>query len=69
MKPHVQFFAGMIIGVISPLIAMLIVSGIVLVSSMTYEDELAEAQKYCDMVEKGLWPDYNQNYKEVCLKK
>lgn len=67
MKPHVQFLVGMAIGVVAPLIGMLLLSGFILVSSMSYEDEVAEAKKYCDMVEKGLWPDYNQNFKEMCV--
>lgn len=28
------------------------------VSTMDYEDELAERELYCDMVKEGKWPDY-----------
>lgn len=43
---------------------MLIIFAIV--SNMDYEDELLEQQHYCDMVEQGHWPDYEEKYDEVC---
>jgi len=36
------------------------------VSTMDYEDELAERDLYCDMVEKGHWPDYKGIAQEEC---
>jgi hypothetical protein len=38
-------------------------------SRMDYQDAIDEEQRYCDMVQKGLWGDYNGNYAEVCSTK
>lgn len=34
--------------------------------SLSFEDEVAEQQLYCDMVSEGTWGDYNDNYSDVC---
>ena len=36
------------------------------VSTMDYEDELAERELYCDMVKEGKWPDYKGIAKREC---
>ena len=35
-----------------------------IVGRMDMEDEIRSQVHYCDMVEKGAWPDYNQTYKD-----
>ena len=37
-----------------------------LAHSLSYQDALAEQQAYCENVEGGIWPDYKENFKEVC---
>lgn len=36
------------------------------VSTMDYQDEVMEQKHYCEMVEQGHWPDYEEKYDEVC---
>jgi len=36
------------------------------VSTMDYEDELAERELYCDMVKEGKWPDYKGIAEREC---
>ena len=35
-------------------------------SSMSYADAIQAELAYCDSVESGLYPDYRDNYNEVC---
>ena len=35
-------------------------------SSMSYADAVQAEAAYCDNVESGLYPDYQDNYHEVC---
>ena len=37
-----------------------------LVSNMDFEDALNQERHYCQMVREGVWPDYQENYDEVC---
>lgn len=37
-----------------------------LAHSLSYQDALQEQQSYCENVEEGTWPDYKENFKEVC---
>jgi len=46
--------------------ALLIVCLYLGVSSMDYEDVMAERDFYCDMVEEGSWPDYRGISEEEC---
>ena len=39
------------------------------VSTMDYEDELAERELYCDMVKEGKWPDYKGIAERECKAK
>ena len=34
--------------------------------TMDYEAEAAEEKMYCEMVEAGNWPDYNNNFNDIC---
>jgi len=36
-------------------------------SSMSFQDEVDDQAHYCSMVESGAWPDYRENYYDVCL--
>jgi hypothetical protein len=47
-------------------IAALVVVALGVVGRMDFEDAKLLEQRYCDGVEQGLWPDYNENYEEVC---
>jgi hypothetical protein len=35
---------------------------------MDLEEEQRQELEYCDNVERGIWPDYEQNYAERCIK-
>ena len=35
-------------------------------SSMSYADAVRAELAYCNNVESGLYPDYRENYREVC---
>lgn len=37
-----------------------------LASISDFEEELAQQKQYCEMVESGAWPDYRENYEEMC---
>lgn len=34
--------------------------------NMSYDDAKDSVSTYCSMVEQGTWPDYNENYNQVC---
>lgn len=38
-----------------------------LAGRMDYEDAKLQEEQYCEMVKSGKWPDYEGNYREVCL--
>lgn len=40
------------------LAAAILVAGYLLASNMSYEDDLAEFERYCEMVDAGHWPDF-----------
>lgn len=46
------------------LVLILFVMG--LVGNMDYQDEVAEANAYCQNVAEGVWPDYNGTYDRWC---
>tara|TARA_R100000951_G_scaffold74350_1_gene62665 strand:- start:284 stop:469 length:186 start_codon:yes stop_codon:yes gene_type:complete len=48
------------------LLVCLVVVLFAVTSNMAFEDELAERDLYCDMVEKGHWPDYKGIAQEEC---
>jgi len=55
------------------IVALVLVASLVWSDSMDYKEEVAKNKLYCDMVTtyqetKGDygWPDYNNNYNEVC---
>lgn len=33
-----------------------------------YADAKLQEEQYCEMVKSGKWPDYEGNYREVCLR-
>jgi len=37
-----------------------------MVGNMDYQDEVAEANAYCQNVAEGVWPDYNGTYDRWC---
>lgn len=39
-----------------------------MVGGNDYEDALKDQARYCGNVEKGLWPDYQENFKDICKK-
>jgi hypothetical protein len=47
-------------------LAAIIIASLFLVGTSEYEDALADQQIYCKNVSKGVWPDYQKNYSEVC---
>jgi hypothetical protein len=47
-------------------IAALVVFAIGTIGRLDFEDAKLMERRYCDGVEQGLWPDYNDNYEEVC---
>jgi len=46
------------------LILVLVLLGVV--GAMDAEDAEKQEQLYCDMVAAGHWPDYQQNYRQIC---
>lgn len=44
----------------------LILAGVLSVTSMSFNDEVAEEEFYCEQVLAGHWPDYKQIADEVC---
>jgi hypothetical protein len=46
------------------LILILVLMGIV--GAMDVEDAEKQEQLYCEMVAAGHWPDYQQNYRQIC---
>lgn len=46
------------------LILILVLMGIV--GAMDAEDSEKQEQLYCEMVAAGHWPDYQQNYRQIC---
>ena len=51
------------------LLAFVVVILLAFVSEMSYQDEIAERETYCDMVEAGKWPDYKGIYATECSDK
>ena len=51
-------------GRIAIVAALLLLIG--LVGTMGYQDEIAEANAYCQNVAEGVWPDYNGTYDRWC---
>lgn len=51
---------SMIVG----LLIVLILLGIV--GAMDAEDAEKQEELYCEMVAAGNWPDYQQNYRQIC---
>lgn len=51
-------------GRIAIVTALLLLIGIV--GNMDYQDEVAEANTYCQNVAEGVWPDYNGTYDRWC---
>lgn len=45
---------------------ILVIAILLIVSTMDYQDEVMEQKHYCEMVREGYWPDYKENYNEVC---
>jgi len=37
-----------------------------LAGNMEIEDEIAQAQLYCENVYSGVWPDYDNTYSRMC---
>lgn len=59
-SPYVRNLALLVLGVA--------VGGLFSVaSSMSFQDEVEDQAHYCSMVESGAWPDYRENYYDVCL--
>lgn len=52
------------------LIGLAMIIGLVLiiglVGRMDYQDEIAEADLYCQNVADGVWPDYRNTYEKEC---
>lgn len=48
------------------ILASLVVAGVGTVSNMTYNDQVDEQNKYCEMVRSGSWPDFKGLYEEMC---
>lgn len=46
------------------LVLVLVLLGVV--GAMDAEDAEKQEQLYCDMVAAGHWPDYQQNYRQIC---
>jgi len=46
------------------LLALLLLMGVV--GRMDYEDAKLEEIAYCHNVKNGVWPDYENIYKEIC---
>ncbi len=65
-------------GNVHPMVAMsflyiVVIAALALVMAMDYEDAKTEQQYYCQMVNAFIetdgehgWPDYKENYAEVC---
>ena len=47
-------------------LGMVVLCGFLAVGTMDYEDELAERELYCDMVNEGRWPDYKGIAEQEC---
>lgn len=52
--------------IVSSVIWFVLCVSFAIVSNMEYEDGRLRQQEYCTNVAQGLWPDYNENFKEVC---
>lgn len=48
------------------LYAVLLVVALSVVSSCDYNIQLQNHRTYCEMVEQGLWPDYEEIYSTTC---
>jgi hypothetical protein len=51
---------------LSILVIMIVTVMLMYVGQADYEAEQAEEETYCQMVKEGFWPDYQNNYKELC---
>lgn len=41
-------------------------AALMIVGTMAIDDDQAELNHYCEMVEAGAWPDYREVYDEEC---
>lgn len=48
--------------------ALFVVLALGVAGAMDFEEEQRQELEYCDKVERGVWPDYEQNYAERCIK-
>lgn len=48
------------------LLILLVLVTLGVVGNGDFENDLIENEMYCDMVRDGHWPDYKNNYDEVC---
>lgn len=48
------------------IMALAFVGLLALASEMSYQDEIAEREVYCDMVKEGKWPDYKDIAEREC---
>lgn len=45
---------------------VLVIAALGYAGNSDYEAAKAEQDIYCEMVASKAWPDYNNNYKEIC---
>lgn len=45
------------------LIALSLIGYFVIAGSMDYQDQVAQEDKYCEMVKEGVWPAFKENIK------
>jgi hypothetical protein len=48
-------------------IAVVTIALIGLIGRWDSQAEVAQAERYCEMVEKGAWPDYEHRYQQDCV--
>ena len=51
---------------LSLLIILVVLLAIGVVGGMDADDEQKEEDLFCEMVEQGVWPDYNKSYQSKC---